>query len=270
MTAPLVTALIPHYRTLDLTRLCLRLVRKHTEDGRLRVIVIDNGSADESSVYLRSLRWIDYRERTPAPGEQPALAHARALDAALLETRTPFVLSMHTDTLVKRAGWLDVLLEPLLARPELAGVGSWKLEQRTPVQRLAKALERRWHRLTDPLRGRHRGPEDGEGENHLYLRSHCALYRTSVLMEHGLRFAEGGPPAGKTLHRRIETLGHSLLFLPAERLVPYIEHLNHATMVLNPEFALRRGTRRRGLRRIRRVLHELHADEILGDHRLDA
>ncbi|MBL8704260.1 MAG: glycosyltransferase, partial [Rhodospirillales bacterium] len=61
--APLVTVLVPNYRTPELTRLCLRLLRKHTPPGRIRVIAIDNDSRDESLDYLRSLAWISLIER---------------------------------------------------------------------------------------------------------------------------------------------------------------------------------------------------------------
>ena len=52
--SPLVTVLVPNYRTPELTRLCLRLLRKHTPPGRIRVIAIDNDSGDDSLDYLRS------------------------------------------------------------------------------------------------------------------------------------------------------------------------------------------------------------------------
>ena len=36
MPDPKVTLLIPNYKTPELTRLCLRLVRKHTDTGMIR------------------------------------------------------------------------------------------------------------------------------------------------------------------------------------------------------------------------------------------
>ena len=43
-----VTVLVPNYKTLQITKLCLRLLRKHSDPENIRVIVIDNGSQDES------------------------------------------------------------------------------------------------------------------------------------------------------------------------------------------------------------------------------
>ena len=58
MRTPKVTILIPSYRTPDLTKICLRLIRKNTPNGLAKVIVIDNDSRDASTEYLRSLAWI--------------------------------------------------------------------------------------------------------------------------------------------------------------------------------------------------------------------
>ena len=83
MTTLQVTILIPNYKTLELTKLCLRLIRKHTDLNLARVVVIDNDSQDESLEYLRTLKWITLIERKHIPGETPALSHSRALDLAL-------------------------------------------------------------------------------------------------------------------------------------------------------------------------------------------
>jgi len=44
----LVTILIPNYKTPELTKLCLRLIRKHTDSDKIHVIVIENDSNDSS------------------------------------------------------------------------------------------------------------------------------------------------------------------------------------------------------------------------------
>ena len=123
-----VTILIPNYKTPEITKLCLRLIRKHTNPNRIRVLVIDNDSRDASTDYLRSLSWIDLIERRPAADDTPSLSHSRALDLALAQVKTPFVLSFHTDTFVRDDGWLDFLLGRIKKDPNIAGVGSWKLE----------------------------------------------------------------------------------------------------------------------------------------------
>ena len=104
-----VTILVPNFRTLNITKICLRLLRRHTDLSRAKVVVVDNDSRDESLDYLRSIKWIELIERTSAPDDTPPLSHSRALDLALSKVDTPYVLSIHTDTFVRRADWLDVL-----------------------------------------------------------------------------------------------------------------------------------------------------------------
>jgi GT2 family glycosyltransferase len=108
---PIVTILVPNYRTLVLTQLCLRLIRYWTDPKLYRVIVIDNDSQDDSLAYLKTVSWIDLIERKAIPGEGAPLSHSRALDQALALVDTPYVLSIHTDTLVKQAAWLPFLLQ---------------------------------------------------------------------------------------------------------------------------------------------------------------
>ena len=130
-----VTILIPNYKTPEMTRLCLRLLRRHTDLERVQVVVIDNGSGDASLDYLRGVNWIRLIERPEAAKEKGPEMHARALDLALKEVTTPYVLVMHTDTLICNDGWLDFLLGKISGDKTVAGVGSWKLEERIQAVR---------------------------------------------------------------------------------------------------------------------------------------
>ena len=56
------TICIVNYKTEELTRLCLRAIRKFTKVP-YEVVVIDNDSGDGSLKYLRSLKWIHLIER---------------------------------------------------------------------------------------------------------------------------------------------------------------------------------------------------------------
>ena len=270
MNGPDVTIIVVNYRTPELTRLCLRLLRKHTDPARARVIVVDNGSADASTDYLRGLSWITLIERTPAPDERIGLAHGRAVDTALDRVDTPFALLIHTDTFVRHAGWLDVLTGPM-ADPKVGGVGSWKLELRAPWQRAAKQVERAAQRIVFPLIGKGYGKLEGLGDNYYYLRSHCALYRMAPVRELGLRMvrAEEKMPPGKRLHRQMEEAGWTMVFLPARTLMRSVIHADHATMILNPDLGMKPAQRARGLKRLQRVMDDLGADAILKDDSLD-
>jgi len=86
--------LIPHYKTLKMTQLCLRLIKSHTDLERVEIIVEDNGSKDESSEYLKKLDWISLITREKVIGESGAQSHSNALNLALERVSTPYVLSI--------------------------------------------------------------------------------------------------------------------------------------------------------------------------------
>ncbi|MCZ6502935.1 MAG: glycosyltransferase [Gammaproteobacteria bacterium] len=247
----LVTILVPHYKTFALSKLCLRLLRKHTSSDLAHVIVIDNGSQDESTEYLRSLEWIELIERKRAQDESNALSHSRALDLALNRVTTPYVLSIHTDTLVTRDDWLPFLLEPMQRNSNLAGIGSWKLEDKPWHEKFAKSI------------GTFFQPVDTSQ----YLRSHCALYRIAVIKELGVNFSLKNEVAGKAMHEKMIEAGYEMEFLPATTLLNYMEHLNHATIVLNPELGGRAQTIKKGTKRINQRLAVANA--VLADDSLD-
>lgn len=269
MTIPQVTILIPHYKTLELTTLCLRLIRKHTDPSLAKVIVIDNDSQDESLPYLRCLRWIQLIERQHIPGETPALGHSRALDLALAQVDTPYVLSIHTDTLVRNFQWLPFLLAQIEKNPNCAGVGSWKLEAKPRWKQLLKLIERSAQRIYYRITGKHSHALEGLDHNHFYLRSHCALYRTDLLKKYHTGFSDGEEVAGKAMHRKLVSHGHEMIFIPSDILLKYMDHINHATTVLNPNLSRSQKSVDKGLRRIQKSLDGFKARDILQDLSLD-
>jgi len=264
-----VTILVPNYKTPQLTRLCLRLIRKHTDPHLAKVIVIDNDSRDESVQYLRSLKWIELIERSHVAGESPALSHARALDLALERVHTPYVLSIHTDTLVRHPGWLPFLLKQIQQETNIAGVGSWKLENKPAWKRTLKSVERFIQKSYYYLTGKKNHALEGLDHNHYYLRSHCALYKIDLIRKYHSGFSDGEEVAGKAMHRKLVAEGYKMLFLPSDILLNYMDHINHATTILNPQLSRKEKSVVKGLKRIEKSLQTFHADDILKDASLD-
>jgi hypothetical protein len=246
------------------------MLRKHTDPQRIRVIAIDNGSGegDESLQYLRSVQWIELIERQVTPGESPGASHAAALDMALQRVTTPYVMSIHTDTFVLRDDWLDYLLAYIEKDGNIAGVGSWKLEVKPTWKLVLKKIEFAIQSLIYPLIGKELITE-GKGKHFHYLRSHLALYRTTLLQKYQVSFGAGEETAGKVIHRTLEDNGHKMVFIPSVELIRYAVHLNHATMILNPELGSRDKTVRKGVKKIRAMLDKMQADKILADSNLD-
>lgn len=264
-----ITILIPHYKTPDITKLCLRLLGKYTNLKQAEVIVIDNDSGDQSTEYLRSLNWIKLIERNPKPDDTPPLSHSRALDLAFEYVESPYVLLFHTDTLVRKNNWLPFLLAQIKASDDIAGIGSWKLELKPAHKRIAKKIEAHLESTWYGVIGKDRSRLEDSPYHQKYLRSHCALYRTDLLRQFKLTFSADKDTAGKVLHNRLVELGYRMIFLPPEVLSKYMIHLNHATMVLNPELGSRPRSIHKGRRRIRKILKQLRVEQVMADDHLD-
>jgi GT2 family glycosyltransferase len=264
-----VTILIPNYKTPDITKICLRLIRKYTDFSRVEVIVIDNNSNDESLAYLKTLPWIKLIERKGIIGESAPLSHSRALDAALDLVTTPFVLSIHTDTFVKKSDWLDVLLTPFIKDSNLAGVGSWKLESKSSLEMFGYHFEQMWKKFLHQNFNYKGYRADRLDVNARYLRSHCAVYRMDAIRNLNTNFSDEGQTAGKVMHQKLIQAGYKMLFLDSAELGTHIDHLNHATMVLNPELGSKNHTIKEGSKRIQKKLRGIDANSILSNNTLD-
>lgn len=253
-----VAILIPHYKTLKMTKLCLDLLKKNTDLARAELIVIDNGSKDDSSDYLRSLDWITLITRDKIEGEKGATAHSNALDLALEKVTTPYFLSIHTDTFVIHPKWLEFLLAQIQSDDNLAGIGSWKLEFKPWYKRILKSIEKFWQEnIWFPLVGKGDGAIAGRGDNYYYLRSHCALYKTEHVRKYANGFNDGGETAGKVMHRKLEDSGLIMKFLESNHLSRYVRHLNHATQILNPELQGKGTGKPKQFKRIQKELKDI-------------
>lgn len=267
MTSKPVTILIPNYKTPEVTKICLRLIRKHTKPELANVIVIDNDSRDESTEYLRNLKWVDLVERESIDGESGVQAHSRALDEALKRVNTPFVLSIHSDTFVKRSDWLQTLMAQF--DEYTAGVGSWKLEAKSIHRKVGIHLEQRLKFLFHKLFGYKNYKPHRLNKNAQYLRSHCAMYRTEVIRKLNTGFSDGNDTAGKTMHYKMHEAGYKMHFLSSHFLGKYVDHLNHATSIFNPELRRSGQNTKKDLTKIRKKLRGIKADVILNDGSLD-
>ncbi len=65
--------------------------------------------------------------------------------------------------------------------PKIAGVGSWKLEEKPWWRQALKNLERKIQLAYYQAIGNANHLIEGVGKNYYYLRSHCAMYRMDLL-----------------------------------------------------------------------------------------
>jgi len=258
MTEPVVSIIIPHYQTPSLARLCLRSIRRYTTQTPYEVIVVDNGSSDGGSLdYLRSVKWIKLIERTEGISDIPGEAHKEALDAGIDAASGAFLLSFHTDTIPIADGWLAWLVGKMEADKRIGAAGTYKLERK----KLLKRLEHWFKSLMQ------RG--DIPRADKPCIRSHCAMYRRSVMEELDLKFINETTVTGQGVHWAIEDGGYESVLLNVSEMLRYVVHLNHGTMVLLPQLGARKSTIRKGHGRIDRFLNRPEVREILQDESLD-
>jgi len=251
------TIIIPNYKTLELTKLCLRSLHLHTDIKRVKVIVVDNDSADASLDYLRSVEWITLVERKTA-GESGPLMHERALDLGVSLAETPYIIAFHTDTIVTNSGWLDFMLAKVKADPNNAGTGSWKLEEYSPLKKFFQKIETAIRRLL----GRK------ITKRPMYFRTHCVLYKTAIVRECG-GFVDP-ESAGIRLFAAMKAKGYGLPFIEPREFRQYIKHLNNATMIMHPEeYPGQKVSRPRAQKRLQREWESLNPQEILQNSALD-
>ena len=259
---------VVNYKTPQVTRICLRAIRKFT-NYPVEVVVVDNDSQDESVEYLRSLDWIRLIERKPNPGDpRGSFDEGTAYDWGLADCDTEFFVVMHSDTIALRPGWLTELIARFNNDPQTACVGSDKIEEQ-PAWRsfLKKATDfkkfkRKLFPKPDPL-GHHRD----------HNRTICCLYRTDILKKEKLSFLmdhDKGMTSGKKLYLEIEDRGYKTVTLSNVVMKKIVSHLTHATQIANPEqFPLGKRTYRKWSRFIDGKLNSEPFKGLLQDASLD-
>jgi len=265
----LASIVIPHYRTPDLARLCLRAIRRLT-DHPYEVIVVDNHSADGSADALRQIAWIRLIERGAEAEDEAVYAHASAMDLGTGTARGRWLVSLHTDTIVRREGWLRDLVGRLERDDAAGALGSGKLESDPAWYR---AMKRLWdtHRMKALLRRLAGRPPDPRLEPKAwYPRSYCALYRLNAVRRLDLSWQPApGHPTGDLLYRGLVDAGYTGIRLPPEEMHRYVEHVAHATALLGRGgIGHWRGNQKVG-RRLRRLMGSDLARQLLSDDALD-
>jgi len=254
------TICIVNYKTEELTRLCLRSIRKFTKVP-YEVIVVDNNSVDASLDYLRSLDWITLIDRSGEDIPKGGWAHGTALDLGLKACKTEFFMSMHSDTFVRKEGWLKGLLMNLDEKTACTGGGKLDLKPAWQVF-LKKATDvKAWIRKLK-----------NEKRNDFYIRTICSLYRTKILHKENLTFTmkmDEGVTCGKQLYYELIDKGYNTKPVSEWKMSEIIHHLAHATMVLNPEFTVRDRTEKKFKKKIETIMATPEVQNVANDEKLD-
>ena len=263
------TICIPSYKTLDLTRLALRSIRKLT-NYPYEVIVVDNDSRDESLDYLRRVSWIKLIERSSDNGAlKGSIAEGSALDIGLKACNSEFYVAMHSDTIVHRENWLTNLIKYFDNCRDIACVGTDRINLRPNCLRMLKKVTdfRACKRALFPSTDKH-------GRFRHHNQTICCLYRTDALKREKLSFmpdTEKRLTAGKPLYFSLKQSKYETIELEPEIMRKYVIHLDHATQTINTnEFHVTKHTIRKTKAHVKKVLSTSAIQSVIADASLDS
>lgn len=101
-----ITAVVVNYKTLALTRMCVESLLARYPD--LALVLIDNGSGDESSAYIRQLG--ETQTNIRAVLNPRNLYHGPALDQGIRLARTTHIFTLDSDCEIRNGGFLEKML----------------------------------------------------------------------------------------------------------------------------------------------------------------
>ena len=235
-SAPAFSIAIVHYKTLELTQICLELLKKHLDNGdldakKVDVWVVDNGSKDASSEYLRSLDWIHLIAREPVENEEGFAAHGVGLNLIFAQIKTDFVFLMHTDTFIYNSQVFDFMLQKCTA--EVAVVGcleqlnrgylrtAWRLSSRFCKHYIRHA------KLAIGLKSKEPKPY-----RETYIKSFFALWNAKLMREKSYTFMMQNRIPGYELQDLFLANGYKIITISAMKLFTFLDHVEAGTVGL--------------------------------------
>lgn len=262
-----VTIGIPHWQIKPLVMPCLRSIRKHSRKYDVKVIVVDNGSRDESLDYLRGLNWIKLIER---PNESPANWPRNvftAWDAAIKQCETDYFVCMHSDVFIKHPQWLDPFFKRFDDSPNVAAVGGWKLNLEHPLYAWQKQF---FGKLLDDIKGKkHRSVDALYGH---FPRDYCAMYRVKPILENGFRFtAKAEFTGGLQIIKQLWGAGLEHRMIPVPELAKYIVHVAHGSAAFAAEVSLKHTRSQKAVeKRVAKLFAEQWVKDLYSETQWDA
>jgi glycosyltransferase involved in cell wall biosynthesis len=253
---PRVTICIPHWQVRGLMSLCLRSIRKHSSNYDVEVIIVDNGSKDESLDYLRSLKWIRLIERPEETHTNWPANVFTAWDRGIREATGEYFISMHSDVFIKSDDWLEPYFQAIDVGEQIAGAGAWKLELVNPIYAAQKLVISNAVSAVKNLFGRNKRISWRRGH---YPRDYCAMYRRNAIIKHNLSFLPNdGRGGGYTIARRLWEAGYQTRMIPVQMLYKRMVHIAHGTAAIVAEKPLHDS---RAQNKVERRVQELFAQD---------
>jgi len=102
---------VVNYKTKDFIKNCIESIRNFTQEP-YRIIVVDNGSWDDSTEYLRDQEDVFLVINT-LKEKKPAVMHGLGLGIVAEFVNSRYILILDSDTFIYRKGWLNNLIKGL-------------------------------------------------------------------------------------------------------------------------------------------------------------
>ncbi|MDY7564750.1 glycosyltransferase family 2 protein [Pseudomonas sp. RTC3] len=220
-----------NYKSLELTKACLELLRDGLQETGVPIFVVDNYSDDASSEYLRTLNWINLIERKIYTPEAGNVAHGRALDLALDHVETEYLFLLHTDTFIYDPTIFTMMIDQCAGPYKVAAVGCLEQLNRGITRsawRLFSRFFKHYTRRSFLAMGfKARAPKPFR-ETH--LKSFCTLWNVRLIKQHGLHFQMDERNPGYELQDRMVELNYKISFIPPRKLFRYLDHIQSGTV----------------------------------------
>lgn len=262
---------IPHWQVQQYMQICLRSIHMHSQKYDLEVIVVDNGSKDESLDYLRSLDWIRLIERPEETPDNWPNNCFTALDLAAREATGDYYMSMHSDVWVKSDHWLDPFLREMNRNEKVGATGAWKLELENPLYAWQKrVMGMANYKIKRALGGKERNIRWKQGD---YPRDYLAMYRRSALLEHDITFntVNGWSGGGYSIAKQLWQAGYTMGMFTVSEMARHVVHVAHGTAAVTPGRPLNhRRAQLKAERRVQQLFDERWVRRLINDKSLDS
>lgn len=238
---------IVNFNTKNLTNACLRYVLGAIQGHGCTVWVVDNGSSDGSVEMLKNIPEIRLIERNPEQPEEGHTAHAIAIDLVFARTDKPYLILMHTDTIIYGPQAISMLLAGMELQERVGAVGC--LEQvyegrvTALLKKMKKGLSRKKKQLSFVLGLRKSPPR--KSETSIHIRSFFSMWNVKAMKYEGLCFNMGGMNPGYMAQNEMMNRGYSFVTLSPVLFFRHLDHLEAATIAQkNPYHFKHRKTKR--------------------------
>ncbi len=229
-TAPRASIVIPVYNQAAHTLACLRALAEHPPAASCEILVVDDGSSDQTGDWMAQVSGLHFHRRAVNGG------FIAACNDGAERARGEFLVFLNNDT-VPQPGWLDALLDTFRVRPDAGLIGAQLLY---PDGRLQEA--------GGVVRNDGRADNIGRFQSPLhpvfsYLRqvdycSGAAIAVPAALFAQAGGFDTHFSPAyyeDTDLGLRMRALGHEVLYQPEAKVV----HLEGATAGTDPDSGIK-------------------------------